>query len=30
MGFFCPKLKMHELKIYWGVMRHENEEWCKN
>ena len=19
MGFFCPKLKMHELKIYWGV-----------
>ena len=30
MGFFCPKLKMHELKIYWGVMCHENEEWCKN
>ena len=30
MGFFCPKLKMHELKIYWGVMWHENEEWCKN
>ena len=25
IGFFCPKLK-----IYWGVMRHENEEWCKN
>ena len=24
MGFFCPKLKMHELKIYWGVMCHEN------
>ena len=30
MGFFCPKLKMHELKIYWGVMCHENEEWSKN
>ena len=30
MGFFGPKLKMHELKIYWGVMCHENEEWCKN
>ena len=30
MGFFCPKLKMQELKIYWGVMCHENEEWCKN
>ena len=30
MGFFCPKLKMHELKIYWGVMIHENDEWCKN
>ena len=30
MGFFCPKLKMHEIKIYWEVMSHENEEWCKN
>ena len=30
MGFFCPKLKTHELKIYWGVMCHENEKWCKN
>ena len=30
MGFSCPKLKMHELKIYWGVMCHENEEWCQN
>ena len=29
MGFFCPKLKMHELKIYWGVISHENEQWCK-
>ena len=26
MGFFCPKLKMHELKIYWEVMCHDNEE----
>ena len=30
IGFFCPKLKMHELKIYRGVMCHDNEEWCKN
>ena len=30
MGFFCPKLKMHDLKIYWGIMCHENEEWCTN
>ena len=30
MWFFCPKLKMHELKIYWEVTFHENEEWCKN
>ena len=30
MGFFCPKLKMHGLKIFWGVMCHDNEEWCKN
>ena len=30
MGFFCPKLKIFELKIYRGVMCHENEEWCKN
>ena len=26
MGFFYPKLKMYELKIYRGVMYHENEE----
>ena len=26
MGFFCPKLKIFELKIYRGVMCHENEE----
>ena len=29
MGFFYPKKKMHELKIYRGVMCHNNEEWCK-
>ena len=29
-GFFCPKLKIFELKIYKGVMCHKNEEWCKN
>ena len=26
MGFFFPKLKIYELKIY----SHDNEEWCKN
>ena len=30
MGFFCPKLKIFEFKIYRGVMCHENEEWYKN
>ena len=29
MASFCTKLKMCELKIYNGVMCHENEEWCK-
>ena len=29
MGFFCPKLKMYELKIYRGVICHDNEERCK-
>ena len=29
MGFFCPKLKMYELKIYRGVMCHDSEERCK-
>ena len=29
-GIFCPKLKIFELKIYKGIMCHENEEWCKN
>ena len=26
MGFFCPKLKLFELKICRGVMCHENKE----
>ena len=26
MGFFCSKLKIYELKIYRGVLCHENEE----
>ena len=26
IGFFYPKWKMYELKIYRGVMCHENEE----
>ena len=26
MGFFYPKKKIYELKIYRGVLRHENEE----
>ena len=26
MGFFCPKLKIFELKTYKGVICHENEE----
>ena len=30
MGSFCPKCKMYELKIYKGVMCHDNEEWHKN
>ena len=28
-GSFHPKKKMHELKIYRGVMCHGNEELCK-
>ena len=28
-SFFYPKQKMHELKIYRGVLCHDNEEWCK-
>ena len=30
MGFFSPKLKIFELKIYRWVLCHDNEEWCKN
>ena len=30
MAYFCLKLKIYELKIYRGVMCHNNEEWCKN
>ena len=30
MTSFCLKLKLYELKNYRGVMRHDNEEWCKN
>ena len=26
MGFFCPKLKMHELKLYSGAICHGNEK----
>ena len=29
MGSFCPKKKMHELKIYRGVMCNDTEEWWK-
>ena len=29
MTSFCVKLKVYELKIYRGVMCHDNEEWCK-
>ena len=29
MGFLYPKEKMYELKIYRGVMRHDNKEWNK-
>ena len=27
---FCPKKKMYELKIFSGVMCHDNGEWYKN
>ena len=29
MASFCLNLKMYELKIYWGVLCHDNEKWCK-
>ena len=28
--YFCLKLRMYELKIYSGIMCHDNQEWCKN
>ena len=28
-SFFYPKQKMHELKIYGGILCHDNKEWCK-
>ena len=30
MTYFCPKQKMHELKIYTGVMCNDIAEWRKN
>ena len=30
MGSFYPKQKMYELKIYRGVLYHENKEWYKS
>ena len=30
MASFCPKLEMHDLRTYRGVICHQNEEWCKN
>ena len=29
MGSFCPKQKMHELKVYRGATRNNTEEWWK-
>ena len=29
MPSFCLKSKIYELKIYRGVLCHDNEEWCK-
>ena len=29
MGSFYPKWKIYELKIYRGVLCHDNEKWCK-
>ena len=30
MGSFCPKYKMHELKIYREVISNDTEEWWKH
>ena len=30
MGFFYPKLKMYELKLYRGFACHGNENWGSN
>ena len=30
MAYFCIKLRMYELKIYGGVLCHDNEQWFKN
>ena len=29
MGSFYPKQKIYELKIYWGILCHDNEELYK-
>ena len=29
MGFFCLKLRIHQLKIYRGIKCRDNEEWCE-
>ena len=29
MESFNPKWNKYELKIHWGLMCHDNEEWCK-
>ena len=29
MASFCLNLRMYELKIYRGVLCHDNEKWCK-
>ena len=29
IGSFYPKQKIYELKVYRGIMCHDNKEWCK-
>ena len=29
MGSFYQNWKTYQLKIYWGVLCHDKEEWCK-